>query len=701
MSDTDFKYQRAACLSNGIRNIPNLERLTYSKSHYSTLGLNAEWQLKSADLIVDWGNKRFEITSKLKAKDNKPILSLEDGFIRSIGLGVEGSHPFSIVSDWTGIYYDARRPSDLENILEGADPRSNQIHALAERAKKCIKRITEHNISKYNHAPDFFLPKSDKHRILLVDQTFGDLSIISGQASEQNFETLLSDALSDALEKPNIEILIKTHPDVIAGKKQGYLVSDKNKRKLPPNVHLIVESSNPISLLKQVDEVRVVTSQMGFEACMLGKPVRCYGLPFYAGWGITEDQIKCPRRTTTRSIEEVFSAAYLLYTHYFHPETNEPAELENILSHIERQKHYWKKNEGHFICIGFDRWKHSYVRNYLRSNNNRIEFARELTDVQIQPDTKIVVWGNNISGPSRTMAQSYSLPLLTMEDGFLRSINLGKYGTEPRSLVLDSSGIYFDPNQPSDLENILANNEFTAEELQTANAIRQTITESKVSKYNVGDQSLLHSSANPAQKIILVPGQVGIDASITRGCDLVSTNIGLLENVRNNCPDAYILFKPHPDVVSGNIQEASEDYTVFADQIETTANIHSCLAIADEIHTMTSLVGFEALMLKKPVHTYGRPFYAGWGLTIDHSKKPMPGRSKRLTLEELIVGTLMVYPRYINTETGEFTTAESTLNSIRTELRTKGTATLGNNFINRWWLKVRYGGLGILRSWLT
>jgi len=106
-------------------------------------------------------------------------------------------------------------------------------------------------------------------------------------------------------------------------------------------------------------------------------------------------------------------------------------------------------------------------------------------------------------------------------------------------------------------------------------------------------------------------------------------------------------------------------------------------------------------MLKKPVHTYGRPFYAGWGLTIDHSKQPMPGRSKRLTLEELIVGTLMVYPRYINTETGEFTTAESTLNSIRTELRTKGTATLGNNFINRWWLKVRYGGLGILRSWLT
>lgn len=704
MGQPEFKYQRAVCLSNGIKNIPNLEKLTGAKHHKSTGGLNTEWQLdwqlKPADLLVDWGNKRFEITSKIKARDGNDVLSLEDGFIRSMGLGVEGSRSFSVVSDWSGIYYDARRPSDLENILEGIDPRSEDLNKLSTRASQCIKRITESNISKYNHAPDFELPSTDKRRILLVDQTAGDLSIISGISSEQSFRDMLSDAISD-LSSENTEILIKTHPDVIAGKKKGYLVNLLDKHNLAKNIQLIATDINPISLIKQVDEVRVVTSQVGFEACQLGKPVRCYGLPFYAGWGITEDKIECSRRNKTRTVEEIFSAAYLIYTTYLHPETREVTELETVLSHIERQKHYWQLNQGHFICIGFDRWKHSYVRNYLRSNNNQVEFVSELKSNKLQPDTKIIVWGSNISEASKALASSHSLPLITMEDGFLRSVNLGKYGTEPRSLVVDTAGIYFDPEQPSDLEQVLNSTDFSEEELLSACHVRQQITEAKISKYNVGDKEQLEIQAKPNQKIILIPGQVGIDASIERGCDSVATNIQLLKAVSTLNPDAYLIFKPHPDVVSGNIDETPEDYASIANQVETTANIHSCLAVADEVHTMTSLVGFEGLLLDKPVHTYGRPFYAGWGLTLDHSKKPFPRRTKALSLEELIAGTLIEYPRYIHPQTDEFTTAETVLESLKKEIENKGTSKLTSSLLSRWILKIRYGGVGILRSWLN
>ena len=70
---------------------------------------------------------------------------------------------------------------------------------------------------------------------------------------------------------------------------------------------------------------------------------------------------------------------------------------------------------------------------------------------------------------------------------------------------------------------------------------------------------------------------------------------------------------------------------------------------------MTSTVGFEALIREKPVVTYGMPFYAAWGLTTDRLK--CPRRLRKLTLEELVCGALMKYPRYLNPATGEFTTA--------------------------------------------
>ncbi len=69
------------------------------------------------------------------------------------------------------------------------------------------------------------------------------------------------------------------------------------------------------------------------------------------------------------------------------------------------------------------------------------------------------------------------------------------------------------------------------------------------------------------------------------------------------------------------------------------------LAGIDEVHTMTSLAGFEALLRRRQVTVYGRPFYAGWGLTTD----TLPiDRGRRLTLEELVAGALILYPRYLD-----------------------------------------------------
>jgi capsular polysaccharide export protein len=212
--------------------------------------------------------------------------------------------------------------------------------------------------------------------------------------------------------------------------------------------------------------------------------------------------------------------------------------------------------------------------------------------------------------------------------------------------VVDKQGIYFDPTHPSDLETILQNDAFTDEELTRARAIRETMVRSGLSKYNVGQTQPLQHGAKPGQRVILVPGQVEDDASVRLGCRDIHTNAQLLRAVREAAADAWIIYKPHPDVLSRNRGNAKEpENTEHYQQLVTDISISQCLDGVDEVHTMTSLAGFEGLLRGKRVVTYGMPFYAGWGLTED--RYPNERRSRRLTVDELVTGCLLKYPRYL------------------------------------------------------
>jgi len=82
----------------------------------------------------------------------------------------------------------------------------------------------------------------------------------------------------------------------------------------------------------------------------------------------------------------------------------------------------------------------------------------------------------------------------------------------------------------------------------------------------------------------------------------------------------------------------------------------------DELHTLTSLSGFEALMRGLPVYTYGGPFYAGWGLTKDRVE--FPRRTRRLSLDELVAGTLILYAAYHDWLTGLTCTPEAVIHRL-------------------------------------
>lgn len=651
---------RVGVFSPGIARIPHLATL-----------LGAErivfrpWRAGQVDTVVGWGCKpNTERPRQWAEWAGCRYVRLEDGFLRSVGLGVSGDPPLSMVVDDVGIYYDATRPSRLEQMLEApSEPDPLADPELRTRARRGMERIRAHRLSKYNAAPVHELSPTHRRRVLVVDQTAGDGSVRLGMPHRDGFRGMLEAARR---EHPDAEIVIKTHPDVADGKKRGHLGGVQPE----PGVRVLREPVNPVALLEQVDAVYVVSSLMGFEALLLGKPVTCFGAPFYAGWRLTDDRVEIPRRSKTRTLEEIFAAAYLLYTRYVDPETGQRCHLERIIEHLALQRQMGEANVGQLVCIGFSAWKRGFIPEFLRSPNNQVCFSRNAAAAErrgLRSDAKLIVWGAREPDEVRALAKRQNVPVWRMEDGFLRSVGLGSDLYRPASLVLDRLGVYYDPTRPSDLEQILQDTVFSREELDRAAVLRRDIVNRKLSKYNVGGGDSVGPPAADERKVVLVVGQVEDDLSITLGCPGIRSNEELLRVARERNPEAYIIFKPHPEVISGNRQGMvpRRRANVLADEIAEDAAAPACLAAVDEVHTLTSLVGFEGLLRDLRVVTYGQPFYAGWGLTEDDH--PVPRRTRRLALDELVAGTLLRYPRYVSRRTGAFTTPEMVLRQLDEE----------------------------------
>lgn len=652
MSGPRTRLGSVGVFSRGIMRIPHLttllgaDELIFDPSDRDAARLDA---------VVGWGRKPNTIApARFARRHELSMFRLEDGFVRSVGLGVAGAAPLSIVVDDVGMYYDATSPSRLERWLEASEPDDPVGDpGLLARSKQLIERLARAGVSKYNDAPprpDLGLPDDGRRRILVVDQTAGDMSIELGGLRSDDYETMLESALD---EHPDAEIVVKTHPDVLSGKKRGCVPQRRDAR-----IRWLATHVSPYELFSLVDQVYVGTSQLGLEALIAGKTVTCFGCPFYAGWGPTRDRNPlAQRRSKPRSLEQIVAAAYLLYARYLQPGTWQRGSAEDVVEHLALQRSMFLTNSGHSVCVGLSRWKRGFISEFLRSPGNRVQFVSTLDEATRENPDSIVTWGQS---DASTIPASSTARHLRVEDGFLRSVGLGSDLVTPASLVFDSRGIYFDPRSPSDLEHILVSTKFTTAQLARAVALREAIVQARVSKYVVGDDAPLPRPPTATQRVALIPGQVEGDASIRLGCVDVRTNGELIRAVRDARPSAFVVYKPHPDVVSGNRKgDIDEEERSMCDLIVDDRTLDQCLDLAEEVHTMTSLVGFEALLRGKQVHVYGRPFYAGWGLTED--RHAVERRTRKLSLDELVAGTLICYPRYLDPETREFTTPEATL----------------------------------------
>lgn len=643
--------------STGLWRLQGLEQLLDARGLVFRPGAAKARRLSA---VAGWGHKPTAAAARAYAQEHGlPYLGLEDGFLRSVGLGSDP--PLSLIADDLGIYYDARTPSRLERLLETLAEGRLEEDALLERAQHCRSLIVDGGVSKYNHTPSE-LPEglADAQDLVIVaDQTYDDASVAGALADASSFDRALESALR---EHPQARVVVKVHPATVAGKKRGYLAGRVGSGRLT----VVAADVNPHALLRRARHLYVVSSQLGFEGLLAGVPVTCFGQAFYSGWGLTDDRQSCPRRTRRLSLEQLVAGALLLYPRYRHPISRERCEAEQVIEHLALQRRLFAENRRNFVCFDMSYWKRPFVRRYLRAPGRKVRFVRstqELRDVADPSQLTAVVWASRKTAQLSAWAEQRQVPLWHMEDGFLRSAGLGSDLTAPGSLVLDPDGIYYDPSRPSRLENLLQTAEFSSAELEQARQLRELIVASKISKYNLPAAERLELAARPGQRIVLVPGQVADDASVRLGAQSVADNLSLLQAVRRAHPDAYIIYKPHPDVLSGNRQGslhgvATPPWDLLVGQVP----IATCLAAVHEVHTMTSLVGFEALLRELPVVSYGQPFYAGWGLTRDLA--PLERRTRKLSLDELVAGALVRYPRYVSWASGCFCTAEDKVQEL-------------------------------------
>lgn len=271
----------------------------------------------------------------------------------------------------------------------------------------------------------------------------------------------------------------------------------------------------------------------------------------------------------------------------------------------------------------------------------------------LAPGSRALVWGARVPAGLGHDLAARGVAVGEVEDGMIRGTGLGANCVPPLSVIVDFDGIYFDPSRPSALERLLAEGEFPERLVARAAALRTRLTAAGIGKYGRADPTGA-SAAPVGRRRVLVTGQVADDRSVLTGGPIAAAgenpNLVLLRRARElEGPDAWLVYKPHPDVEAGHRAGAipAEETLRWADEIDRSGPIAPLLARCAGLHVLTSLAGFEAMMRGIPVTTHGVPFYAGWGLTRDLG--PVPARrNRKLSLDQLVAATLILYPRYMD-----------------------------------------------------
>lgn len=306
---------------------PHLLRLLRARSRVDGAGSVRNLKaIAGVDLFVQWGlraNERAHEPLETARTLGRPVAVLEDGLI--------GPRGTALILDDTTAHYDATIASRLERWLAADATLSADESA---RARRAIDLIVSHRLTAGNRTAPLAagIGTPGRRKVLVVDQPMSDPAVLHGLANEATFELMLQDVISSCAD---CDIIILQHPNPEKTENASYLADNRlSVASGADNIHTLPFDINPYAVLDLVDEVFVVSSTVGFEALMAGKTVHCYGAPFYAGWGLTKDRLEVSRRNRSRTIEDVFHAAYIVHSRYYDPERDRAVELEEAIARL-------------------------------------------------------------------------------------------------------------------------------------------------------------------------------------------------------------------------------------------------------------------------------------------------------------------------------------------------------------------------------
>lgn len=523
---------------------------------------------------------------------------------------------------------------------------SPNVVKLMQRVLDSYALDPEHRVPR---CPPALLAPAHVPRVLLIDERMrASCADESPSKRRETFKQMIETALAS---HPDAQFWIGRSGDHGTGHWLSSLV-----RTLPPGTQYVDDEYSTCAALRHVDHVYTLAAPEGMYALLAGIRVHTFGTPYYAGWGLTDDHDATCARATRPTLAALFDVVFLRLAYYLNPTTHVPGSLDALLDNIELQRAIAARfaDLRNVVGVRFQWWKRPFATPFLTAGGGRLRWTLE--PGSLRPGECAALWGARSSEdlPEGTR-------YVRIEDGFLHSTGLGSDMIAPCSQVIDMTGLYFDPSRPNDLTTLLNETTFSEEELTRAAELRTRIVQFGLTKYNLGRRKPTWLTPS-GKRVVLVPGQVADDASIRLGTRAISTADALLREVRARLPEAFIVYKPHPDVLSGN-RSGLVDADRLADVVDIDSDLISLIDAADEVHTLSSLAGFDALLRGKAVFTYGLPFYAGWGLTHD-ALAPIPWRSRRLSLDMLTAGVMLRYPIYWDWRLKLFTTPEAVIQRL-------------------------------------
>ena len=300
-----------------------------------------------------------------------------------------------------GLHFDPNRVSDLETILEHQDLNDP---TLLERANSLMERMSFSQITKYYGHTSQINPFKNGY-VLVIDQVRGDASLTASGATQSTFDTMLERALSDY---PDAKIVIKTHPENKQGGRAGYY---ERQNRNDDRITVFDSSIDSWTLLQDAQDVYTVSSQLGFEAIILGKKPKVFGGPFYAGWGLSHDEREFPRRTRVLSKEQLFAAAMILYPKWYNPFEDKLCELEDVLAIAEAERRAWEEDRKGWDALEIRLWDRKFIRDFFGQYAN-VSFGRKDKNLS----RPIMYWASKAPQARRDIVR--------VEDSFLRSRGL-------------------------------------------------------------------------------------------------------------------------------------------------------------------------------------------------------------------------------------------------------------------------------------